>query len=486
MYLDTAIPLAPAATLDIHIPNDDMGRIDDFIDDGIAIVPDLNDNKSRGVQALLLAIHILFRPVDQNENIPREDCLSLDKLAEEGRLSEVLTILGWTINTRCLTLSLPKKKFQLWSKELRNVISSRKASIKELEKIIGRLNHAGAACPLTRYFISGPRKALEHWNKIEVNTKVKRYLPKAALQDLNLWLTCFLPKIHKGISLNLISYRSPTVICWSDACPQGMGGYNNKGLAWRWEIPTEYRAFVQKKNNILEFIASFTSVWLTILLDLPEPFSCFLALGDNTSAVSWLHKASVDELENKPLHMATRKYAETLMNQNCCLYSQHIQGAKNNVADALSRMHNYSPPCLHAYISKNFPSQVPTTFHIVQLPQEISSWLISWLQKVKELKELEKGQQTKKREHGGDGVSTAPSSKTITTSTYKICHQSLEHDSLAPSQRHSEEDNFLDQTKILWEQAQSKRPWQNWVRSLGQTWGTTPPMALRTTECIHP
>ncbi len=140
-------------------------------------------------------------------------------------------------------------------------------------------------------------------------------------------------------------------------------------------------------------------MWLTILLDLPEPYSCFLALGDNTSAVSWLHKASVDELENKPLHMATRKYAETLMNQNCCLYSQHIQGAKNSVADALSRMHNYSPLHLHSYIIENFHSQVPTTFHIVQLPQEISSWLISWLQKVKELKELEKEQQTKKREH---------------------------------------------------------------------------------------
>jgi len=265
-----------------------------------------------------------------------------------------------------------------------------------------------------------------------------------------------------------------------------MGGYNNRGLAWRWEIPEEYKTFVQEKNNILQFIASFTSVWLMILLYLPEPFSCFLALGKNTSAVSWLHKASVDELENKPLHMATRKYAETLMNQNCCLYSQHIQGAKNNIADALSRMHNYSPLHLHSYIIENFHSQVPTTFHIVQLPQEISSWLISWLKKVKELKELEKGQQTRKREHGKDGVSTAPSSKMTMLSTYKICHQSLEHDSSAPLQWLLEEDNFLVQTKILWEQAQSKRPWQNWVRSLGQTWGTTPPMVLQTTECIHP
>jgi hypothetical protein len=73
------IPFAPAAVLDVTILEDDMGRIDDFIDDGIAIVPDLNENKNRGVQALLLTIHILFRPVDQKETILHEDCLSLDK-----------------------------------------------------------------------------------------------------------------------------------------------------------------------------------------------------------------------------------------------------------------------------------------------------------------------------------------------------------------------------------------------------------------------
>jgi hypothetical protein len=129
----------------------------------------------------------------------------------------------------------------------------------------------------------------------------------------------------------------------------------------------EYKALVKNENNNLEFLASFVSVWLTILLDLPEKYWYFLALGDNTLAVSWLHKASVDELENKPLHMATRKYAEILMKQNCCLYSQHIQRVKNNVADALSRIHIISPSCLHTY------SQVPATFHIVLLPQEIPS-----------------------------------------------------------------------------------------------------------------
>jgi len=58
--------------------------------------------------------------------------------------------------------------------DLSNILINKKSSCKELEKIIGRLNHAGSACPLTRYYISGPRKMLEHWNKSTVNPKVKK------------------------------------------------------------------------------------------------------------------------------------------------------------------------------------------------------------------------------------------------------------------------------------------------------------------------
>jgi hypothetical protein len=127
------------------------------------------------------------------------------------------------------------------------------------------------------------------------------------------------------------------------------------------EIPTEFKEFVKLENNTLEFVASMVLVWLTILTCIKEGYPCFLALGDNMSAVSWLHKANVDENENKPLHLATRKYAEILMQHNCCLYSQHIQGEKNKVADALSRLHHLSPLCMHTYIISNFPSQVPPT-----------------------------------------------------------------------------------------------------------------------------
>jgi hypothetical protein len=81
-YLDESIPFALASNLDVLIPEDDKGRVDDFIDDGIVIVPDIEENKIQAVPSLLLAIHILFRPIDKKEVIHREDCLSLDKLAE--------------------------------------------------------------------------------------------------------------------------------------------------------------------------------------------------------------------------------------------------------------------------------------------------------------------------------------------------------------------------------------------------------------------
>ncbi len=64
----------------------DAGKIDVFIDHGIAITPDLNDNRNREIQAMLLAIHTICHPLDPNEPIKRDDCLSLGKLEEEGQL----------------------------------------------------------------------------------------------------------------------------------------------------------------------------------------------------------------------------------------------------------------------------------------------------------------------------------------------------------------------------------------------------------------
>jgi hypothetical protein len=106
--------------------------------------------------------------------------LSLGKLAEEGQLSQCFTVLGWDINTRCLTIALPKKKFSRWDKELGEIIAHKKVSFALLETTVGRLNHAASACPVMRYFLSRIRLALSAWDISRKTKKVEYYL---TLQD---------------------------------------------------------------------------------------------------------------------------------------------------------------------------------------------------------------------------------------------------------------------------------------------------------------
>ncbi len=474
-----------AKNLDIAIPLDDWGKVDDFIDDGIVIVPDIKDNRNRAIQALLLAIHVICRPIAPSEPLSREDCLSLGKLEEEGTLSERLTILGWDINTRLLTISLPTKKFKHWNADLKSIISTKKVSYKNLESTLGRLNHAAAACPVMRYFLHRIRQVLISWDISNKNKKVERYLSKQVIEDLKLWRQDFLPLIHNGMSLNLVSFRRPSYICWSDACPSGLGGYDYLGNAWRFAIPLEYQASVANKNNCLEFLASIITVWQAIINNHTGDEECFLSLSDNSSTVGWLHKANTDDTSNLPLFIASRKYAQILLSNHSCLYSQHIPGVSNGVADALSRRFDITDNDLTNFICSTYQNQVPASFQIYPVNQEICSWVICWLQTCKEMKGSHKIQRIRKVEPGSDGPSMQNALDSMTTYGLPSSHQSNEFTSWEHSRLHSEGDSFLDQTRKTWLLQQSKRPWQNWVRSLGQTWGTTPHMEQDQTNFIQ-
>lgn len=250
----------------------------------------------------------------------------------------------------------PKEEIQPLASRYRPMYEyKKKISLEKLESVIRRLNLAATACPITRYYLNRLQHTLEKWKKEPLSKSKECFLPKSSISDLKLWREYFLPKIHKGISLNIITYWRPTIICWSDTCPKGLGGYNHGGLAWRWEISPKYQQRVQNKNNTLEFLALLFTVWFTISKKIQHQYPCFFALGDNSSAIGWLHKANIDAENNFPLHEAARKFAEILIQHDCCLYSQHIQGVHNNVTDALSRGHNNSPEELHNYISCDNP-----------------------------------------------------------------------------------------------------------------------------------
>eukprot|EP00978_Attheya_sp_CCMP212_P012404 scaffold30875_cov50-Attheya_sp.AAC.4 len=96
----------------VDCPIEDQGKADLYLDDGVTVVADIDDNLNRAAAAIPLAIHIVGRPRSGNEPIQREELLSIKKLTAEGGLSEkqdqsslhgqVPSLVSWIVVTPLL------------------------------------------------------------------------------------------------------------------------------------------------------------------------------------------------------------------------------------------------------------------------------------------------------------------------------------------------------------------------------------------------
>ena len=65
------------------------------------------------------------------------------------------------------------------------------------------------------------------------------------------------------MDINNITYTEPIDICMSDACEQGIGGFNISDLSWRYSLSEE---MIGKLSiNLLDFLASIITIYLTIV-----------------------------------------------------------------------------------------------------------------------------------------------------------------------------------------------------------------------------
>ena len=167
------------------------------------------------------------------------------------------------------------------------------------------------------------------------------------------------------------------------------------GRAWQLRIPVDSVLYGSASiNNLLEFLGMAVNVWLECMES--DAQDCILSIGDNTSAVGWLHKSSHFKLAAQEAHlMIARRMALLVLDANCCLASQHIQGDLNTVADLLSfsdemtraggKKHPIAfdnPPndvLLQRFHIMYYPEQIPKNFKISKLPSKILSWVLSVL-----------------------------------------------------------------------------------------------------------
>ena len=285
------IPVARARRMAVVLPMSKAGgRVDGFIDDLINVFADTPDNCRRQPHVVPLAMHVTSCPHagDANEPVPRRPILSLPKLIAEGRPEEVQVVLGWRLNTRLLEISLPDNKYKAWTGDIHHLIRAGRCGAKGLETLVGRLNHASYIMPNARHFMSRIRQGLL---ESKGRKGPRRGVSSEAIYDLYLWLS-FLAHSHRGVPMNLLVTREPDKVCWSDACPLGIGGYSLSGRAWRLRIPEASPIRGHKGiNNLLEFLGMGINIWLSCLKSEGNE-SCILAIGDKFSAIGWLHNSS--------------------------------------------------------------------------------------------------------------------------------------------------------------------------------------------------
>jgi hypothetical protein len=432
------IKFATAKKLSVELPENDIGKADLFIDDNIIVTLDKGDNYIRTCTAAILAIHTVARPLNSKDIIPRKEIISMKKFEAEAQPAETKAVLGWIINTRTLRIHLPWEKSTEWKTEIQKIISNPKTSMKQMESLIGRLDHVASIMDMLCHFMSRLRHALQRTRTTHFTT-----LTSHELNDLKLMQDFINIASTNGISLNNLTYRYPSHLYRSDASLHGLGGYNvTSGNAWRLELPIQCR--LRTSLNSLEFIAALISIWIDdYYKELPKE-ACILSQTDSTSASGWLKKSNFSGSSENQVQLSTaRKLASIILTSETCLYSQWFPGDENVVADACSRDFHLSDIELTELIFSFAPHQIPNGFKMRVVPQEITSWLTSLLLRQPQQQEWNQTPIQSKISHGEDILLTSNPLQSNQIHSWKISQHSNETRSLEPSHTHFEMEDFI-------------------------------------------
>jgi len=164
------IPFVQTKNLSISIPDNDIRKSDMFIDDNIATALDKDDNVKRVSSAVLLALHTVTRPLNDSDEIPRKEIISLKKFITKGIPSEQKIVLGWEINTRTLRIHLLMNKFTDWNENINSYLSNPRVDKKAMESLVGRLNHVAYIMDMLQHFMNRLRHSLQRSIKFRFTT----------------------------------------------------------------------------------------------------------------------------------------------------------------------------------------------------------------------------------------------------------------------------------------------------------------------------
>jgi hypothetical protein len=279
-------PLGIARPLAVHIPTTQSSWVDGFID----VLSQFSlTHRGTGSNSLTLYHWQCLSPAVLTlvtKNLSLVETPSQIPNLQPGTPEEVQVVLGWLLDAYALILSLPADKYDAWSLQILGMITAASSTFGDLETLVGWLNHAPYGIPLARHFLNHLCMRI----KVRRPKKQQMQFSRDELLNLHLWQRLLLAA-KRGVSLNPLTIRMPTLIGWSDSCPFGIGGYSLSGRAWRVRIPRSSLLYgLSVFNNLFKFLGMVINIWL-MCQDATNIEECLLALGNNTSAIGWLYKS---------------------------------------------------------------------------------------------------------------------------------------------------------------------------------------------------
>jgi len=470
--LNDDIPFAQARDMSVYIPLEKHGKTDVYVDDLITIGHDDEDNLDRITKAPMTVIDAISDDHIPHESIPRDDMVAEDKTKAEGAAEEVKVCLGWVLDTRRLLVRLPDHKNIGWKSQIEQVLKSETVGWKDLASVLGRLENVAQVLVVLGHFLSNIRHleilASNKGHNVRLNQRVRDDLILAQK---------FLNRANLGVSMNLLTFRTPDIVYICDASEYGLGGFASHGRAWTYIIPKYLRG--RAHINILEYLAQIIALWIDIIEGKVMKEDCILAIGDNTSSMGWLRRSNFRQKDESDTswnvkQQLGRHLASLTLSSGICLYKQWLKGSHNQVADSLSRDNYYLEPKAHEnFLQSVIPQQLPKGFKIRPIPKEISSFISSILLQLPETQLQSSTQKPSELARGNIGTLSCIASG-LTTYSWMDCQGSNKTLSCQVLPKPLEKAPSLREIIQTWWKEQSQPPLHMWLRPSGQTIGKTP------------
>ena len=239
--------------------------------------------------------------------------------------SQEIEFLVFLVSSINMDLKLPGEKIIKIRGETRRILNQNTTNVRDLSRLISKLNHATQAIPPAPLFYRNLQSCLKGaLDSGDQDYETSVTLNETCAQELSWWeshLRCW-----NGQSLIV---TSPTLTLETDASTIGWGAdCNGERTGGPWSAE-ERRMHI----NCLELLAATLAVKcfakertnLTILLRM-----------DNTTAISYINKlgGTVSPL----LNQLTKDLWLRCMNRNITLWAVHLAGKMNVIADEESRL----------------------------------------------------------------------------------------------------------------------------------------------------